>query len=243
MKRDLDANKNKQWLVAYWHHPPYTMGSHNSDNTSELARIRENLLPILERYGVDLVLGGHSHDYERSKLMQGHYGMEPTFTATKHQLSLSSGKYDGSKNSCPYIKSSATNKGTVYVVSGSAGQLGGEQESFPHDAMYYSNASEGGAAILEVEGSRLDLKWICADGVIRDQFTIMKDVNRTTKVNIKKGESATLTASFAGQYKWSKSAETSKSIVVTPAAVGTTAYEVKDAFGCVKDVFEVVVSR
>ncbi|MGY0036156.1 hypothetical protein [Pedobacter sp. NJ-S-72] len=27
---------------------------------------------------------------------------------------------------------------------------------------------------LEVEGNRLDLKWVCADGEIRDQFTIVK---------------------------------------------------------------------
>lgn len=243
IKNDLAMNKNKGWVVAYWHHPPYTMGSHNSDNTGELTKIRENFIGILERSGVDLVLCGHSHDYERSKLMKDHYGKEPTFDDKKHLVSSSSGKYDGSTNSCPYIKSSATNQGTVYVVSGSAGQLGGQQDSFPHNAMPYSNATQGGSAILEVHGNRLDLKWICADGVIRDQFTMMKDVNKSTRINLKKGETATLTASFNGSYKWSKLKGTSKSVQVTPTAAGTTMYEVKDAFSCVKDVFEVVVSK
>ena len=31
VKKDLEANKNKTWVIAYWHHPPYTMGSPNSD--------------------------------------------------------------------------------------------------------------------------------------------------------------------------------------------------------------------
>jgi acid phosphatase type 7 len=64
IKNDLAAN-NKKWTVAYWHHPPYTMGSHNSDTESELVNIRQNFIRILERYGVDLILCGHSHDYER----------------------------------------------------------------------------------------------------------------------------------------------------------------------------------
>ncbi len=46
----------------------YTMGSHNSDTEKELADIRENFIPVLERYGVDIVLAGHSHDYERTRL-------------------------------------------------------------------------------------------------------------------------------------------------------------------------------
>lgn len=238
VKKDLEANANKQWVVAYWHHPPYTMGSHSSDGVGELAKIRENFIRILERYGVDLVVCGHSHDYERSGLMKGHYGPEASFNAAEHYLSTSNGRYDGS-NACPYIKSSSTNQGTVYVVSGSAGQLGGRSDGFPHNAMQYANDSVGGASIVEVQGNRLDLKWICADGVIRDQFTMMKDVNKTVKVSAKKGETVTLTASFVGGYQWNKSTATTRSITVK-ARAGKKVYEVKDPYSCVKDVFEVV---
>jgi 3',5'-cyclic AMP phosphodiesterase CpdA len=35
--------------------------------------MRTNIMPIVERHGVDLVLSGHSHVYERSKLMNGFY--------------------------------------------------------------------------------------------------------------------------------------------------------------------------
>ena len=244
IKKDLEAFKNTRrgWVVAYWHHPPYTMGSHNSDKEGELVKIRENFIRILERYGVDLILCGHSHLYERSRLMHGHYGMEESFDSAKHNLSGSSALYDGSDNSCPYIKDPVTNAGTVYVVTGSAGAQGGKQATYPHDAFYYSYNEKGGASMLEVDGNKLELKFICADGEIRDHFVMMKDVNKTTTINLKKGQSATLTASFAGSYKWNKGKSTERSITVKPLA-GKTVYEVQDNYTCVKDVFIVNVTK
>jgi acid phosphatase type 7 len=176
-KKDLQANKSK-WVVAYWHHPPYTMGSHNSDTEKDLVAIRENFIKHLEEQGVDLIICGHSHVYERSKLIKGHYGMEETFDPKKHEINSSTGLYDESKNSAPYLKTSHNNQGTVYVVSGSAGQLGGAKPAYPHNAMYYSENKVGGAVMLEIEGNRLDLKWICSDGEVRDHFTMMKDVSK-----------------------------------------------------------------
>ena len=241
VKEDLQANKNKGWVIAYWHHPPYTMGSHNSDKEQELVHIRENFIQILERYGVDLVLCGHSHDYERSHLIKGHYGPEASFNPAVNILNGSSALYDGSPNSCPFIKDSANGyQGTVYVVSGSAGQLGGKQTSFPHDALPYADADHGGAGMLEIQGNRLDWKWVCADGVIRDHFTMMKQVNRHETLHIKKGEKITLSASFTGEYKWSTGA-TNKDVEVSPSS--TTTYTVKDTYGCLKDTYKIEVGR
>jgi hypothetical protein len=178
IKKDLAANKNRGWVIAFWHHPPYTMGSHNSDSEEELVKIRENFIRIIERAGVDVVLNGHSHGYERSRLMAGHYGMEKTFDPKKHNLSSSSGRNDGSSDSAPYTKMLKNNKGTVYVLSGSAGKLGGKQAAYPHNAMYFSDADHGGSCVIDVLDNRLELKWICADGEIRDQFTMMKEPDK-----------------------------------------------------------------
>jgi acid phosphatase type 7 len=243
VKKDLEANKNKGWVIAYWHHPPYTMGSHNSDRELELVKIRENFIKILERYGVDLILCGHSHAYERSRLMKGYYGPEAAFDSSKYNVSQSTALYNGSKNSCPYIKNDVNNQGTVYVVSGSAGQLSKTTETaFPHNAFYYSNNELAGAVMLEVNANRLDLKWITTDGSIKDRFTMMKNVNQKTTVKLKRGDSTSLTASFIGKYKWDNSKETTRSIVVTPP-VGKTTYIVKDEYSCIEDRFEVIVSR
>ena len=89
-------------------------------------------------------------------------------------------------NCAPYIKRTSNNTGTVYVVSGSAGALGGHKETYPHNAMFYSNHEIGGAVMLEVQGNRLDLKWICSDGEIRDHFTMMKDVERDEEKLLKR---------------------------------------------------------
>ncbi len=239
IKKDLANNTNKGWVIAYWHHPPYTMGSHTSDGETELVKIRQNFIRILERMGVDLVLCGHSHDYERSKLMQGHYGNEATFDSAVHNISQSNGAYNGTANSCPYMKDSVVQKtGTVYVVSGSAGQLGGQQASFPHAALSaYSDASHGGGLVLEVQGNRLDAKWVCADGVIRDRFTLMKDANFRKTYTINAGDSVELTAGFNGTYSWTNSTATTKTIKVAP--MDTTLYVVRDNNNCVADSFQV----
>ncbi len=242
VKKDLEENKNKDWVVAYWHHPPFTMSSHNSDKETELVKIRENFIRILERNGVDVVLCGHSHGYERSWLMNGHYGREESFDAAAHVIDGSTAKYDGSSNSCPYVKSES-GKGIVYVVAGSAGKLDTNvQKTYPHDAMVYSNSKVGGGLILEAENNRLDVKWLCADGVIRDQFTMMKNVNRRTPLRMKKGEKITLAASYTGVYNWSHSNEKTKSVSIVPK-VGKTVYTVRDQFNCVHNQFEVIVEK
>jgi hypothetical protein len=239
VKADLAANKNKDWVIAYWHHPPYTKGSHDSDTEGELAEIRKNFIRILERYGVDMVICGHSHVYERSRIMGGHYQNADTFNAQVHAQSMSSARYDGSPNSCPYVKTEQ-NKGTVYVVAGSAGQFGGTSPGYPHKAMHYSNNTTGGTMVLEVEGNRLDARWVTQSGAVLDQFTMYKNVNKSQELNLEYGEKVTLSASFNGKYDWSNG-ESGKSITVAPTTTGE--FRVNDEFKCISDVFKINVSQ
>lgn len=242
IKQDLAAN-TKKWVVAYWHHPPYTMGSHNSDTESDLTKMHTNFIRILERYKVDLIVCGHSHEYERSKLIKGHYGNETSFNPATHNLSQSNGRYDGTTNSCTYMKDSThTYDGTVYVVSGSAGQLDANvQSAWPHNAMSaYNNSTNGGSMLLTVEGGRLDAKWVCADGVVRDQFTMIKDANKVRNYTINSGESLTLIASWKGQYSWSHNGATTASVSVSLTTSAT--YVVNDQYQCVTDTFKVTVA-
>ncbi|ARS42621.1 hypothetical protein CA265_24340 [Sphingobacteriaceae bacterium GW460-11-11-14-LB5] len=226
---DLAANQ-KKWTIAFFHHPPYTKGSHNSDTESDLVAIRQNLIQILENKGVDLVINGHSHVYERSLLLKNNYGLSSTYSATNHAVSTSSGRYDGTTNSGPYITTSAKNQhGTIYVVSGSSGKVGGQANGYPLSFMQYSNNTVGGSFEFEVEGNRLDAKFIMANNTVADQFTIMKDVNKTTNITIEQGQPATLTASWIGNYKWN-TGETTKSLIVNPT-VGQHTYTVTDNIG------------
>ena len=236
VKKDLEANTSK-WTIVYWHHPPFSKGSHNSDTEGELNRIRQNFIRILERYGVDLVLCGHSHNYERSYLLKGYYGLESSFNLNTHTASNSSAKYDGSNNSCPYtITGGKTHHGTVYVVSGSAARSGSTVDaSFPHDALPFATI-DGGMFYFEVEDNRLDAKFIRQDGVVYDKFTIMKEVNKTSNLTVTPGESVTLSASWIGTYRWSTGA-TTRSITVNPST--DERYTVTDNVNCLQDVFNI----
>jgi 3',5'-cyclic AMP phosphodiesterase CpdA len=241
LKRDLAANTRK-WTIVYFHHPPYTMGSHNSDNADgydeELVKIRENILTIFERYGVDLVLCGHSHNYERSYLLKDYTGTESQFNASIHALQgQSSGKYNGSANSCPYqLPSGKVEHGIVYVVAGSAGLSTNTQPNYPHNAMPWS-LNENGMLQLEIEGNRLDGKFIRSTGAIGDNFTIMKDVNKTVNIKPTPGIPLVLESSWIGNYNWSNNA-TSKAITIVPPA-GPSTYTVTDGLNCLTDVFKI----
>ncbi|MBL7727049.1 MAG: metallophosphoesterase, partial [Dinghuibacter sp.] len=238
LKQDLAANTRK-WTIVYWHHPPYTMGSHNSDTEAELVNIRTNLLRILERYGVDLIMCGHSHDYERSYLLRGYYGNEASFNVATHAVTSSSAKYDGTANSCPYnLPNGQVNHGSVYVVSGSSGASGGVQAGYPHNALPWS-VNDGGMLFLEIEGNRLDAKFIRRNQTVADQFTIMKDVNKTNNLNVVSGTAVQLSASWLGNYSWNTGA-TTRSITVSPTT--STSYTVTDGATCITDVFNITVT-
>jgi guanyl-specific ribonuclease Sa len=241
LKQDLAANTQK-WTVVYFHYPPYSKGGSNSDTDPIDFRIRNKIVPILERYKVDLVITGHSHDYERTFLINGHYGLSNTFDTATMAISSSSGKYDGSPNSTPYIKNSTdARNGIVYALTGSSGQTTGATSSgYPHHAMQYSNITDPGCMVIEIEDNRLDAKWICSDGIIRDNFTIMKDVNKITDTTGASGSPITLTASWIGNYVWSNG-ETTRSITVNPSS--DTSYIVGDGFNALKDSFHVIVTN
>jgi hypothetical protein len=158
------------WIIAFWHHPPYTKGSHNSDTETELVEMRTNALPILEDYGVDLVLTGHSHSYERSFLLDGHYGLSTSLTGA---MILDGGDGDPAGDG-PYEKATPGNgphEGAVYIVAGSSGQISGG--SLNHPAMHLSLNSLG-SLVLDVDRNVLDVRFLDGAAAIRDSFRLVK---------------------------------------------------------------------
>jgi hypothetical protein len=172
LESDLSANTN-EWLIAFWHHPPYSKGSHDSDYEPELVEMRENALPILENHGVDLVLSGHSHAYERSYFIDGHYGSSDTFDFSM-VVNPGDGRLTGDG---PYTKNALgplSHQGAVYCVAGSSGQISGG--SLDHPAMYVS-LDLLGSMVLDVDGPMLQAKFLRWDGGVGDNFTIIKGAN------------------------------------------------------------------
>ena len=169
LEHDL-MNTVQDWTVAFWHHPPYSKGSHDSDSEGRMSDMRENALPILEDWGVDLVLSGHSHSYERSYLLDSHY--ETSNTLTEAMVADSGdGRIDGNGSYNKPTAGPATHEGAVYVVAGSSGKAG--PGPLDHPAMYRS-VQVLGSLVLDIEGDRLEAKFIDDQGTLRDYFTIAK---------------------------------------------------------------------
>ena len=57
------------WKVAFFHHPPYSSGGKHGSSSG----LREVVEPLFLKYGVNVVLAGHEHFYERVKPQKGIY--------------------------------------------------------------------------------------------------------------------------------------------------------------------------
>jgi hypothetical protein len=169
LQSDL-ASTLQPWIIAFWHHPPYTKGSHDSDTETQLIEMRQNALPILEAGGVDLVLTGHSHSYERSFLIDGHYGSSNTFNDSMKKNG-GDGRDDGNGAYTKPSAGPAPHEGAVYAVAGSSGQTSGGLLN--HPAMFISLNSLG-SMVLDLDSNRLDAKFLNSAGVVADHFTMIK---------------------------------------------------------------------
>lgn len=173
LRKDLAANK-KPWVIVAFHTPPYSDGGHKSDSCwdsrGRLCDMRETFVPIFDEFGVDLVLSGHSHGYERSKLIINHLGKSDTFS--KKNI-LQDRKTD-------YVKSltEKKNSGTIYQVCGSSSKLDGA--TYAHPALPFSLAQMG-SLIIELTSTTLTSKFLNIDGKIADEFTITKKLGKNNE--------------------------------------------------------------
>ncbi len=169
LANDLAAN-TQPWVIAYWHHPPYTKGSHNSDSESQLIEMRQNAIPILEAGGVDLALTGHSHSYERSFLINGHHGHSTSLTPAMI-VDGGDGRPDGDG---VYVKPGAAqtpNAGAVHVVAGSSCQISGGSLNHP---VMVTSLNLWGSMVLDIEANQLEARFLDRYGAVLDSFVIEK---------------------------------------------------------------------
>ena len=183
LKQDLAANK-QDWCIAFCHHPPYTKGSHDSDRERDSGGImrdmRAIITPLLEENGVDLLLTGHSHAYERSYLLDRHYTRSTILDEDKHVKSDSDGRVDSWGAYHKPSRGPAPNEGTLHIVAGSSGQVSGG--SLLHPAMY-SGLNVHGSLVLDVHGHKLDGSFVDTNGFTRDFFTVTKGTDFASKKN------------------------------------------------------------
>ena len=169
LKADLEK-ATADWLIAYWHHPPYTKGSHDSDTPGDYESIimRETFVPLLESAGVDLILNGHSHIYERSMLIDGAYATP----SVAQDVVLDDG--DGNpQGDGAYTKSAGLkpHEGFVAVVTGNAGTGLKRIGTIP---FMKSILLEHGSFLFKIQGDTLQAIMLNREGKQSDTFTLQK---------------------------------------------------------------------
>lgn len=95
---DLAATK-KYWKIAFVHHPPYPTGAHLGDPLCALVEQRVN--PIVERHGVQVVLAGHEHGYERSFPLVGGQKADASTPSTTYLITGGGGAFLENVGSLP----------------------------------------------------------------------------------------------------------------------------------------------
>ena len=206
LKADLEnIDKSKiKWIVVYTHHPFYTRGHHSSyrsarsgsSRPSSRARyLQEDVVPLLEQHGVDLVITGHNHCLERSYLMHGYKEWDNSSDynfVDPTAFILSKG------NNGEFTKDATPNApGTIYCTMPScAAPSSYDDDSEPQNndelvpmmpVIIGKNDPEGhtgddavGFGVMEIQNNRLDVVFVNKDGSTMDEFSVTKgDVTPT----------------------------------------------------------------
>ncbi|MBU3658482.1 MAG: T9SS type A sorting domain-containing protein [Flavobacteriales bacterium] len=237
IEQDLIQN-DKTFTIAYFHQPPYSKGSHDSDDPQELVMkaMRERVIPLLEDYDIDLVVCGHSHVFERSKMIHGHYGNSFSFNPVTMLKDSTNGNYAQGN---AYRKDGLNNTpdGTVYVVCGNSGSKE-DAPSLNYPIMEYVDGGNEacGSFIMDIYKNRLDAKYLHMDGTVKDEFTILKsNLNvHVPAIFICEGENVTINPIISGgsdslYYQWTLNNQVSATITVGAQNYGSHLLTVSDS--------------
>ena len=158
--RDLEnarTNNLTHWMIVFFHKPIYTSKSHH-DSYEQFGNIYH---PLFDKYGIDLVLQGHNHAYER------------TFPVQYNKDEASNPKIT-SKNESLYNDPS----GQVYITSGAAGGDKDMSKYAFHNKMSFSASQVSnipGILNLEINDKKMTGSFLRSeDGKVLDKFQIFK---------------------------------------------------------------------
>ncbi len=164
VKQDLDAaskNQNIDWIIVYFHKPMYSSPSSCSSCPGE-SSLRDIYHPLFDQYGVDLVLEGHTHDYQRSFPI----------------------KFNSNSKSNPTITDTNRNNyndpaGQIYSLVGTGGVNFHSLKSPLKSYLVYGQSKEFGFLNIDIQnnGQTLVGKFLSNDrspSSPLDQFTITK---------------------------------------------------------------------
>ena len=168
------SGSNAQWKVVLMHRSLYSAGK--NINKPDTVILRNSLLPLVDKLGIDLILSGHDHMYLRTKPVRGEKAQETqTVQAEFHGETLD------------FLKNAA---GTVYALPSTAGtkRYAVNERAMPPildvAETAFSTRDMGGCfAAVETDGNKLVYKAYCVDDETQqvtevDRFALLKTQER-----------------------------------------------------------------
>jgi len=143
------SNPNIDWIIVFFHRPFYS-GS-GADN----AGMRDMYHSLFQKYGVDLVLAGHAHNYERSyPLRYNEVSPGKPFIANHDQFQY------------------ANTTGPIFTIVGTGGESIQGVDKKPFLASIYEGF---GCLNVQINGKSLYAEFYNTDGKTIDHFMIVKN--------------------------------------------------------------------
>ena len=159
--RNAANNPDIKWILVNMHYPFYA--SPNTCKESDCAgneEYRDIYNPLFDKYGVDLVLQGHVHNYQRS------YPLNFNQESSSKPLVTSTSKTDYQNPN-----------GVIFAIVGTGGvNFHGLSGSAPF--MAYQQDSKFGVLDMHFSDNKLDAKFVTNDGATLDHFSISKTVKK-----------------------------------------------------------------
>ena len=150
-------NPDIKWIVANMHVPFYSSPNEcKAAGCEGDADYREAFHPLFDKYGVDLVLEGHVHNYQRSLPLKFNQqdSANPIVTST--------------------LKTDYNNPGgAIFAIVGTGGE---SQHALSGKApfMAFQQDSKFGILNMHFSSDKIDAKFVSNDGTILDHFSIIK---------------------------------------------------------------------
>jgi hypothetical protein len=161
LQNDL-ANNKSDWLIAYMHRPMHSAGYHPTDGDATALAMKANWLPLLEAAGVDLILSGHNHVYERTYLLDNLTGNSASITAAnKIDTALGRIGVDHAYQKEP----GRPHQGEIFIECQGGGTANDPKYlpvPFSFTPVVFKQSNDEGSLVIDVTGSnRMDVKFLC----------------------------------------------------------------------------------
>lgn len=153
---EASSSPDVDWIIVCYHKPSVT--SDTKGGHAPEVHFAENYHSLFDQFGVDLILTGHNHNYQRSKIVKHN----PGHSTTPIPVEDGDGNYD-------------TRKGRIFMVVGSGGRDKEKFEGTQEDYIKFRHHESHGILSMEFGTDKIMMgKFIANNGSVIDSFVIDK---------------------------------------------------------------------